>query len=126
MRHIIIAPELSDVGPVWQGGSPDEQGYRNIPLPKLRRHDARSDEYHVYSSETEFKSVMADSAVNAVTESEIAEPIKVVHANSRLADVMDTKLLELIEADAETVQAPEKTDDVIPPQEAKAEEAVAA
>lgn len=96
MRHVIVVPILDDSGPEWHGGTPSEQGYQNIALPKLKRHNAKSNEYHVYSSETEYKAVIAESAVDAVAASNIKDPFKVVHAHSRIAAVVETNTLEYI------------------------------
>lgn len=108
MRHIVITPVLDDAGPIWRGGSPDEQGYKNLDLPRLKRHEAKSNEYHVYTSKTEYKAVLAESAVNAVAESQVSTPVKVVHAHSRIADVMDTKTLEYIGTEEEEKNATEE------------------
>ncbi len=94
MRHFIIVPVNDDSGPLWTGGTAIEQGYNVLPLPSLKRIDAKNNEYHVYSNETEFKKIEADSVVNAVIASQINDPVKVIHAHTRVADVMDTTKLE--------------------------------
>lgn len=105
MRHIILVPILDDSGPEWHGGTPAEQGYKHIALPKLKRHNAQSNEYYVYSSEMEYKSVTAESAVDAVAASQIKEPFKVVHAHSRIASVVETSTLEYIGQEETTAAA---------------------
>lgn len=118
MRRIIVAPVFDYSGPAWHGGSPEEQGYRIMALPKLKRHDAKNNEYYVYTSDTEYTAVLAESAVLAVEESKVTDPKKVVHAHSRIADVMDSKKLEFIGIDASVEDsAPEIVDGVTAPQE---------
>jgi hypothetical protein len=101
MRRFVFAPEIDDAGPVWQGGDPAEQGYSLMPIPKLRRQDAKANEYYVYSNSTEYKAIEAESAIAAVTNSQIPSPFKVMHMHMRLADVIDSQKLEYINNDTE-------------------------
>lgn len=96
MRRYTVIPVQEDPGPLWTGGTPEEQGYKLLDLPNLHRPDKRKDEYRVYSTDTEYKTVEAESALAAVTASEVASPVKVSHMYVRIDDVMDSKSLQYI------------------------------
>lgn len=82
--------------PHWDGGTPEEQGFHDLEIPNLKRINNSDKEYHVYTTESEFTSVSAETAIEAIELSKITNPYKVVHANCRLDNTIDESKLERI------------------------------
>ncbi|MDB2414633.1 hypothetical protein N9W34_02550 [Rickettsiales bacterium] len=94
MGKILEVP-IEDGEPIWAGGTPEEQGFENISLPHLQRSNSNMKEYHIYKDETEFVVIEANSAIDAINESKIEMPFKVIHANCRLNRVVNDGELQL-------------------------------
>ena len=94
---VIMKAELLEAE--WLGRTPGHQGFEDIGLPEMHRKDKTKDKYIVYSSKDEFKIVHAATAVEAIIESKIEKPFKVVHENCRIGHVLKDGILELVEND---------------------------
>lgn len=99
MGNYIVFTTVEVETPLWNGGTPEEQGYSPMVFPKLKRLNAKYTEYYVYKNEKEFASIEADSAMNAASISKIQEPHKILHVHARIADVVHTNQLECEEGD---------------------------
>ena len=100
--------ESSDMQRAWVGPSAEDVGFVAYDVPHLRRKKSENSEYMVYSSESEFKIVEAETVTMALEKSDIESPIRVVPANRRIDDVVLIETLEFVEAVAEAPVADAK------------------
>ncbi len=82
--------------PEWEVKMLQEQGFSEMGLPHLKRKKSEADEYFVYSTKTEFKTVEAETAILAI-EKEGIKPYKVVPAHRRIEDVLNKENVEYVE-----------------------------
>jgi hypothetical protein len=84
-----------------------EQGFDSLDLPLLKRKGAETNEYYVYSSESEFKTITAETATLAMASSEIPLPLRIIHAHCRIKDIVESERLEFIEKPEPIIEVPE-------------------
>ncbi len=82
--------------PEWVLSLLEEQGFGKIEVPNLQRKNIDTHEYLIYSGEDEPKTIHADTAIEAMEQSELESADKIVHANCRLDDVIKQDRLEQI------------------------------
>lgn len=74
------------------------QGFDSIELPLLRRINAEDNQYFIYSNETEYTVVKADTVAQALAATPETKPFKVEHAYCRLPDVAQKSDLEFFDS----------------------------
>lgn len=80
------------------------QAFDTLEFPKLQLKNPPQHEYIIYKTETEFEIVQARTALEAMAQSNIHNPFKIVHGGSRLASVIANSKLKKAE---ETVEEEE-------------------
>ncbi len=83
------------------------QPFDSIPLPERHLKETNWNNYHIYSSPTEFVKVEANAAYEAIAKSGITRPLKVIRAMKEVGDILTFKnMAETLEADVK--EQPEK------------------
>lgn len=72
------------------------QGFSNIDLSNLKRNGIGHNNYDVYKDLQEFVTIDAETVVQAIEESGISGPQKIMHANCRFPVVLKEKDTEVI------------------------------
>jgi hypothetical protein len=80
----------------WKGKTPPEWGFKDIPYSLLQRKNRNINEYHFYSSETDYTVKEAETIIAALEETDSNDPVKIFHANCRIDSIIPYDSLEKI------------------------------
>lgn len=97
---------------VWEDDGPDFYGmeFGELSLPKLQLKNPPQQEYIIYKTPEEFTVIQADTALEAITQSQIEVPYKILHPGNRLACIIEYAKLQRTKAEAvEQAQSAEAT-----------------
>ncbi len=70
------------------------QSFDTLELPKLQLKNSPQHEYLIYSNNVEFEVVQAKTALEAIRQSSITAPYKIVHTGNRLAAIIGGEKLK--------------------------------
>lgn len=110
IQSITIGRNDSEFSPAWDLDDSEifyKQSFSDLFFPKLELRNPPQNEYVIYVNKTEYKVVQATTALEAMEQANIKNPLKIIHTGSRLANIIEHAKLQQAK-EVEATQSDEK------------------
>ncbi len=122
IQSITIGRNDSEFSPAWDIDDSEifyNQSFSDLFFPKLELRNPPQNEYVIYVNKTEYKVVRATTALEAMEQANIKNPLKIIHTGSRLANIIEHAKLQ----QAKEVEATQSDEKIAPASDEQAAQA---